>query len=326
MNEPISTGESSDAADAGPLPRAFGSFALLKSLSRGARGEVFAALRPVEIERFCALKILRPETTRQPEVVNALRSEATRLVRRIHGNLVQLYDVGLVDQRLFFVSELVEGASLEAVSAELARKRRPFPVDVAVFVAMELAAALSYLRRLAARHGDGDPMRGGLAPRAVLLSTDGEVKLLHYGATVAALAPHETSTPPRGLPVSSFSAASADPRLLATLLRTMLGAAATPLASSSGKTPPPLPAGASAVPPALTQLLDRCFAMTGAPVDADEVRASLATILRTLKPGATPAVGELVRSAAPPTLVDRAALAALAKSWDPKRGASPPTW
>ena len=68
MNE-ASTSEG-QADFEGPLPRAFGNFALLKSLSRGARGEVFAALRPVEIERFCALKSLSPETTRQPELVN----------------------------------------------------------------------------------------------------------------------------------------------------------------------------------------------------------------------------------------------------------------
>src|SRR5882672_4923321 len=175
------------AEPAGVLPRPFGNFTLLKSIARGARGEVFAALRPVEIERFCALKILDEETVRRPDFVAALRNEATRVVRRIHGNLVQVYDIGLVDRRLFFVSELVEGVDLAALVGELARRRQPFPVDVAVFVAMVIAAALSYLRRLSERNGDGPPLPMGLPPRDVLLSVDGEVKLLHYGATVSAL-------------------------------------------------------------------------------------------------------------------------------------------
>src|SRR5580765_675067 len=101
------------------LPRAFGSFALLKAIGQGQRGHVFAALRPVEIERFCALKILKEGTVKRPDFVSALRSEATRVVRRIHGNLVQIYDIGLVDQRLFFVSELVEGVDLASLQAEL---------------------------------------------------------------------------------------------------------------------------------------------------------------------------------------------------------------
>src|SRR5262245_6109334 len=103
---PEATTRGPSAETGAELPRAFGSFTLLKKVAEGQRGEVFAALRPVEVERFCALKILPADTARRPDFVSALRNEATRVVRRIHGNLVQIYDVGLFDQRLFFVSEL----------------------------------------------------------------------------------------------------------------------------------------------------------------------------------------------------------------------------
>ncbi|HVU50960.1 MAG TPA: protein kinase, partial [Polyangia bacterium] len=205
------------------LPRPFGNFTLLKSIASGARGEVYAALRPVEIERFCALKILNEETAKRPDFVSGLRNEATRVVRRIHGNLVQVYDIGLVDQRLFFVTELVEGTDLAALLAELGRRREPFPVDVAVFVAMEIAAALSYLRRLSARNGEAAPLPMGLSPRAVLLSNDGEAKLLHYGATVSALPVRDGLTAPESGPARPPSGAS-DAYLLGALLRLLLGA------------------------------------------------------------------------------------------------------
>jgi serine/threonine protein kinase/tetratricopeptide (TPR) repeat protein len=331
MNEPNAT--DADPELSGPLPRAFGSFTLLKSLAHGARGEVFAALRPVEIERFCALKILSAETTRRPDFVNELRNEATRVVRRIHGNLVQLYDIGLVDQRLFFVSELVEGVDLEALQAELTRRRKPFPVDVAVFIAMELAAALSYLRRLAARNGEREGLAAGLSPRSVMLSLDGEVKLLHYGATMAKLPVREALTPPRGMATGAAMAAlgGTDVYSLGTLLRSLVGTA--PAVAAAGKTPPPLPLGAarpSEAPPTLARVIERALSTDPAQrfADVDDVRAALATVLRGLRPAGatTPALGDLVRQVAPPSLVDRTALAALAKSYDPKRGASPPTW
>jgi serine/threonine protein kinase len=327
------------------LPRAFGNFALLKSIARGARGEVFAALRPVEVERFCALKILNEETVKRPEFVSGLRNEATRVVRRIHGNLVQVYDIGLVDQRLFFVSELVEGAALGALLAALEARRQPFPVDVAVFVAMEVAAALSYLRRLAARHGEAAPLPAGLSPRAVLLSLDGEVKLLHYGATVSALPGHDDAlTAPESGRGGALGGA-ADAYLLGALLRRLLPAAATAAPTTTGSRPvlaatpppaggppPPPPSAAAApggVPPALARLVERALAPepSARPADADEVRAALGTILRAMKgPGATPAVGALVRAHRHDAGVDRAALTSLARSFDPKRGASPPTW
>src|SRR5260221_12556320 len=128
MTEPTTT-KGLHAEPAGVLPRAFGNFTLLKSIATGARGEVFAALRPVEIERFCALKILDEETVKRPDFVAALRNEATRVVRRIHGNLVQIYDIGLVDRRLFFVSELVGGGDPAGRLGAGAGPRQPFPVD-----------------------------------------------------------------------------------------------------------------------------------------------------------------------------------------------------
>jgi serine/threonine protein kinase/tetratricopeptide (TPR) repeat protein len=301
---PTMKGVPAESGDAAALPRAFGNFTLLKAIARGARGEVFAALRPVEIERFCGLKILHEETVKRPDFVAALRAEATRVVRRIHGNLVQIYDVGLVDQRLFFVSELVEGADLATILAELARRRQPFPADVAVFVAMELAAALSYLRRLAARNAEPPPLPLGISPRSVLLSTDGEVKLLHYGATVSALPVADAIAAPE----TGGAGGAADSYLLGALLRRLVGA--TPA-------------------PPVRALIDRALASDPAarPADADDMRTALSTLLRTLKgPGATPAVGELVRACGSDATVDRTALGAIARSFDPKRGASPPTW
>jgi serine/threonine protein kinase/tetratricopeptide (TPR) repeat protein len=339
MNPPTMRGIQSESQ--GALPRAFGNFTLLKAIARGERGEVFGALRPVEVERFCALKILSEETARRPDFVGALRNEATRVVRRIHGNLVQIYDVGLVDQRLFFVSELVEGVDLATLHAELLKRRQPFPVDVAVFVAMEVAAALSYLRRLSTRNGERAPLPTGLSPRAVLLSVDGEVKVLHYGTTMASLPTRDALTVPEPTGGPAATGGATDVYLLGALLRLMIGAGtpAPALATSfpgapagGGRTPPPLPAGigaASAVPPLLARLVERALSAdpTARPADSDEVRSALGSILRTLRgPGATPAVGDLVRARAGTSIVDRTALDAIAKSFDPKRGALPPTW
>jgi serine/threonine protein kinase/tetratricopeptide (TPR) repeat protein len=320
----------------GELPRPFGNFTLLKSIASGARGEVYAALRPIEVERFCALKILNEETAKRPDFVSSLRNEATRVVRRIHGNLVQVYDVGLVDQRLFFVSELVEGTDLASLLAELARRKQPFPVDVAVFVAMEVAAALSYLRRLSVRNGEAAPLPTGLSPRAVLLSTDGEVKLLHYGATVSALPVRDGLTAPESGQARPTAGGATDAYLLGALLRLLVGAASAaparppvPQTLAPAGMPPAPPSAAGGVPPTLTRLIERALAPDPAarPADADEVRAALGTILRTLKgAGSLPALGELVRARGGDSVVDRAELAAIAKRFDPKRGASPPTW
>jgi serine/threonine protein kinase/tetratricopeptide (TPR) repeat protein len=319
MSEPTVRGVPAAAAAAEPanngagLPRAFGNFALLKQIVRGERGEVFAALRPVEVERFCALKLVSEATSTRPDFVSSLRNEATRVVRRIHGNLVQIYDIGLYERRLFFVSELVEGSDLATLATRLRARKQPFPVDVAVYVAMEVAGALSYLRRLAARAGGPAAEAPPRLPlRSVLLSVDGEVKVLHYGATMSAVPTSDTLTAPPAAP-GRPAGATGDSYVVGGLLRRLL----------TDGPPPPL---------ALARLIDRALASEPAarPTDGDEMRAALGSILRGLKgtgAAAPPPIADLLRATlGEGGLVDRAALAAIAKSYDPRRGGAPPSW
>src|SRR5262245_41095044 len=89
------------------LPRPFGTLALLKRLARDDRGEAYVALRPEKIDRLCVANLLAPSFVRVPGVVEALGAQADWLVARVHGNLVQTYDVGKVDDRYFLVNEYV---------------------------------------------------------------------------------------------------------------------------------------------------------------------------------------------------------------------------
>jgi serine/threonine protein kinase/tetratricopeptide (TPR) repeat protein len=299
--------------DGDVLPRAFGSYALLRLIAAGTRGQVFAALRPVEVERFCAFKILNDEVRARPDFVRAMRDEATAVVRRIHGNLVQIYDVGMLDDKLFFVSELVEGIDLGTLARRRRERGQPFPVDVAVFIAMEVAAALGALRRSSARLPAPDNVPSRLSPRSVLISTDGEVKLVHYGALMAAVG--TAGELGANDPPAALAGAAGDVLLIGRLLASLVGPAAVP------------------PPPVLARIVDRAVAANPADrlADAEEIRTALGSVLRGMRGGNAAAVqtaaAELVRAAAgPDDIPSRAALTALAKSFDPRRGAGPPTW
>src|SRR5262245_1973326 len=292
------------------LPRAFGNFALLRRLAAGARGDVFAALRPVEIERFCALKIVRNEVRARPDFVRAVRDEATAIVRRIHGNLVQIYDVGMLDDKLFFVSELVEGMDIAAIARKRRERGQPFPVDVAVFVAMEVAAALGALRRSTARRPGAETAPARLSPRSVLISSDGEIKVVHYGAVMAAVGTGgelgANDSP------AALAGAAGDALLVGRLLSSLVG---------------------SAAPPLLARIVDRAVApgATDRLADADEVRTALGSVLRSMRGGKAATVqaaaAELAGAAAGPgDIPDRSALSDIAKTFDPRRGSGPPTW
>jgi serine/threonine protein kinase len=166
----------------GGFPRVFGSVVLLKPISRDSRTEVFLALRPEGADRLCVVTFLSPMLVSTQRVVDALRAQATWLVGRVHGNLVQIYDVGQSGEQLFFVSEYVEGADLAAL---LARAGVLTP-GVATFAALEMGEALAFVRSQEEAATGVKTRLAGLSASSVMFARDGKVKLLHTGSGLAA--------------------------------------------------------------------------------------------------------------------------------------------
>jgi serine/threonine protein kinase len=166
----------------GGFPRIFGTVVLLKPLSRDPRTEVFLALRTEGADRLCVVTFLGSSLISSARVVDALRAQATWLVGRVHGNLVQIYDVGQSGEQLFFVSEYVEGADLGAL---LGRAGHLAP-SVATFAALEFGEALAFVRAQEESATNVRTRLGGLSASSLMFARDGKVKLLHMGSGLAA--------------------------------------------------------------------------------------------------------------------------------------------
>jgi tetratricopeptide (TPR) repeat protein len=93
-----------------PAPRRFGRFIELQALGRGGMGEVYEAYDPT-LDRKVAIKLVRRDMTRHHR---RLEREAMALARLQHPNVVQIYEVGRLDDRLFLAMELIEGQTLHA--------------------------------------------------------------------------------------------------------------------------------------------------------------------------------------------------------------------
>src|SRR5688572_9872027 len=124
------------------FPRAFGILSLLKPLARGGRSDSFVALRPEGVDRLCVVHLLPRDLVERPGVSDGLRAQASWLVARVHGNLVQTYDVGHGAGRLFLLNEYVEGRDLATLLEEAAKRSVVLPIPAAVFVALEVSAAI----------------------------------------------------------------------------------------------------------------------------------------------------------------------------------------
>jgi eukaryotic-like serine/threonine-protein kinase len=81
-------------------------------LGEGSMGAVFRAHHEM-LSKHVALKWLRPELAQQPEARDRFLREARAASRIHHPNVVEIYDVGVYEDGLFLVMELLHGESFE---------------------------------------------------------------------------------------------------------------------------------------------------------------------------------------------------------------------
>src|SRR5688500_7449773 len=102
------------SAPAGPAiavdeaPEAIGPHKVVGVLGRGGAGVVYVA-RSERLDRLVAVKVLRVDRARQPELVERFEIEARAAARLRHPNIVGIHEVGEDAGRQYLVMELVAG-------------------------------------------------------------------------------------------------------------------------------------------------------------------------------------------------------------------------
>jgi serine/threonine protein kinase len=123
-----------------------GTATILKELARGGMAIVFIAYQRT-LKRQIALKIL-PKNLMTPKTARRFQSEAESAAILSHPNIIPVYEVGEMDDFLYFTMQLVQGKSLgriiEMVRKNLLPSRRTLPVEEAVRITTEILDALYY--------------------------------------------------------------------------------------------------------------------------------------------------------------------------------------
>src|SRR5262245_50344021 len=77
-----------------------GRYVVTDILGSGSMGVVYDAYDP-ELDRHVALKVIHPDASLGPRAHARLIREARALAQLSHPNVVQVHDVGIVDDRVF---------------------------------------------------------------------------------------------------------------------------------------------------------------------------------------------------------------------------------
>ena len=120
--------------------------------------------------RQVAVKVLRPETARQPTAVQRFSQEARAAATLSHGNVVQIHEVACVDGLHFLAEEYVAGPSLKAWLAA----RGPLDPLQALWVLSQVGSALARAAERGIVHRD-------IKPENLLIAPSGEVKVADFG-------------------------------------------------------------------------------------------------------------------------------------------------
>ena len=181
----------------GELPAAFGKYFLTEKIATGGMAEIYLAklLGPGGFEKQLVIKQIHPRLSGQRHFVELFVTEAKTLVSLTHGNIVPVYELGVVDQTYFIAMEYIDGPTLFRLGSAMRNADAIVDPSIVAHLGCELLKGLDY----AHRKGEGVVHRD-LSPRNVMLSRDGEVKLVDFGIAVAAqqAAPVDAESEPVG--------------------------------------------------------------------------------------------------------------------------------
>jgi eukaryotic-like serine/threonine-protein kinase len=177
--------------------KSFGKYRLIASLGSGGMAQVYLALMagPAGFNKLLVLKVLRQDLGHlfgaSADTVQMFWKEARLLARLSHPNIVQTHEVGEFNGHYFIAMEYLDG---QPYSTALMRMRG---TDVSLLehlrVVSAVARALHYSHTL--KSYDGEPtgiVHRDVSPHNIIITYDGQVKLLDYGVATSEDPDHET--------------------------------------------------------------------------------------------------------------------------------------
>jgi serine/threonine protein kinase len=143
-------------------------------------------LGPAGFTKQIALKIIHDRYARQPEWLQLFIDEAKLSADLVHGNIVQIYQLGQLDDEYFIAMEFIKGVTLRALIDRHRQLGRPMGPALAAYIASRVCRALDFAHNFVDRQGRRlDIVHRDVSPGNILLSWDGHVKLGDFGIAKA---------------------------------------------------------------------------------------------------------------------------------------------
>ena len=158
-------------------------------------GEVFLAkqILPRGYERPIIVKRILPHLSDDEKFVEMFLQEAHTASRFQHENIAQIYQVGVDAAQYFIAMEYVQGKDVRALLQRAAEREVSVPHEVAGCIMLQVCRGLHYAHNKSAPDGTRlNLVHRDVSPQNILLSYEGNVRLIDFGITKGASAAGQT--------------------------------------------------------------------------------------------------------------------------------------
>ncbi len=167
----------------------FGKYVLLEKLAMGGMAEVYLArsLGAGGVGKFVAIKRILPQFSEQVEFVDMFKDEAAIAINLQHSNIVTITEFGMEKNQFFIVMDFVNGRNLKQILNKVKTANTGLGIEHIVYIAKEIAAGLDHAHRCL-NPATAKPLNiihRDMSPHNVMLSFDGEIKVVDFGIAKA---------------------------------------------------------------------------------------------------------------------------------------------
>ena len=151
-----------------------GRYEVVGRIGAGGMSNVYKA-RDLKLNRYVAIKVLKPEFSADETFVKKFRVEAQSAAGLSHPNIVNVYDVGEENGVHFIVMELVQGITLK----HYIERKGTLDIREVLNISVQVASGMGAAHANRIIHRD-------IKPQNVIMSRDGKVKVTDFGIAKAA--------------------------------------------------------------------------------------------------------------------------------------------
>jgi len=165
-----------------------GAFRLVNKVAEGGMATVYEAeqLGPEGFTKRIALKVIHPHYAKRTEFLRLFIDEAKLSANLMHGNVVQIYQLGEVGGEYFIAMEFIQGPTLRNVIDRHYELGTPIPATLAAYICSRVARALDFAHNFVSPRGTRlDIVHRDVSPGNVMITWDGHIKLADFGIAKA---------------------------------------------------------------------------------------------------------------------------------------------